>query len=294
EIERESGLDLEIRTTGGLMVAESERDVAFLAAKTKLERSYGIESDVIGASELRALAPALSEKLIGAAYCPSEGKINPLTATYAAVSLAKKAGADFREGVEVRGIARDGAAWRVETDRGAIRARRIVNAAGPWSPRIGRMVGIDVPVAGAPLQIVVTTPGPKIVAQLVAHADRHLTLKQADTGGFIVGGGWTASVDPATGLGRVLRGSMEGNLWVARRVVPALDGYKVLRAWAAMNVNLDGAPLLGEVPGRPGFFNAVSSNGYTLGPIAGKITADLIAGRDPGFDMSPFRIERFG
>jgi glycine/D-amino acid oxidase-like deaminating enzyme len=175
-----------------------------------------------------------------------------------------------------------------------LRARRIVNAAGPWSPRIGRMVGIDVPVAGAPLQIVVTTPGPKIVTQLVAHADRHLTLKQADTGGFIVGGGWTASVDRATGLGRVLRGSMEGNLWVARRVVPALDGHKVLRAWAAMNVNLDGAPLLGEVPGLPGFFNAVTSNGYTLGPIAGKITAALAAGRDPGFELSPFRIERFG
>lgn len=294
EIERQSGLDLEIRTTGGLMVAETERDLAFLRAKTELERRYGVECEVIGANDLRDLAPALSENLIGAAYCPSEGKINPLTATYAAVSLAKKAGADFRDGVEVRGIEREGAGWRVTTDRGVLRARRIVNAAGPWSPRIGRMVGIDVPVAGAPLQIVVTTPGPKIVTQLVAHADRHLTLKQADTGGFIVGGGWTASVDPATGLGRVLRGSMEGNLWVARRVVPALDGYKVLRAWAAMNVNLDGAPLLGEVPGLPGFFNAVTSNGYTLGPIAGRITADLIAGRDPGFDLAPFGIARFG
>lgn len=294
EIERESGADLEIRTTGGLMVAETERDLAFLDAKTKLERSYGVDSAVIGADRLRALAPALSEHLIGAAYCPSEGKINPLTATYAAVALAKRAGAEFREGVEVRAIEREGARWRVATDRGVLRARRIVNAAGPWSPRIGRMVGIDVPVAGAPLQIVVTTPGPKIVTQLVAHADRHLTLKQADTGGFIVGGGWTASVDRATGLGRVLRGSMEGNLWVARRVVPALDGHKVLRAWAAMNVNLDGAPLLGEVPGLPGFFNAVTSNGYTLGPIAGKITAALAAGRDPGFELSPFRIERFG
>ncbi len=293
EIEAQSGLDLEIRTTGGLMVAESERDLSFLAAKTELERSYGVDCHVIGANELRDLAPALSEKLIGAAYCPSEGKINPLTATYAVVDLAKRAGANLRTGCEVRAIEREGGIWRVTTNRGTIRARRVVNAAGPWSPAIGKLVGIDVPVKGAPLQIVVTTPGPKIVTQLVAHADRHLTLKQADTGGFIVGGGWTASADPATGLGRVLRGSVEGNLWVARRVVPALDGYQILRAWAAMNVNLDGAPLLGEVPGLPGFFNAVTSNGYTLGPIAGRITADLIAGRDPGFDMKPFSIERF-
>ncbi len=294
EIEAASGTDLEIRTTGGLMVAETPRDMAFLAAKTALERSYGVACETIGARDLRDLSPALSDKLIGAAWCPSEGKINPATATYAVVRLAEAAGARFLNGVEVTGIERDGAGFRVATGRGDISCRRIVNAAGPWSPRIGRMLGVDVPVKGAPLQIIVTTPGPKIVTQLVAHADRHLTLKQADTGGFIVGGGWTAASEAATGLPRVLHGSMEGNLWVARRVVPALDSYNVLRGWAAMNVNLDGAPLVGEVPGVPGFFNAVTSNGYTLGPIVGRITADLVAGRDPGIDVSPFLIGRFG
>jgi glycine/D-amino acid oxidase-like deaminating enzyme len=294
EIEAASGLDLEIRTTGGLMVAETAKDMEFLKAKTALERSYGIDCEVIGANELRDLAPALSEGLVGAAWCPQEGKINPATATYAVVRLAEAAGARFLTGAEVRSIEREGAGFRVATNGGTIRCGRVVNAAGPWSPRIGRMVGVDVPVKGAPLQIVVTTPAPKVLTQLVAHADRHLTLKQADTGGFIVGGGWTAAADPATGLGRVLRRSMEGNLWVARRVVPSLDGAHVLRAWAAMNVNLDGAPLVGAVPGVPGFFNAVTSNGYTLGPLVGRIAADLMLSRDPGVDVRPFSIERFG
>lgn len=288
-----SGIDLEIRTTGGLMVAETDRDMAFLAAKVALERSHGVECEVIGRNELRSLAPALSERLVGAAYCPLEGKINPAIATYAVVRLAKARGARFRSGTDVISIERKLRGFLVRTGRGDVECRRIVNAAGPWSPRIGRMVGADVPVKGAPLQIVVTTPGPKIVTQLVAHADRHLTLKQADTGGFVIGGGWTAAAEPVTGLPRVLRGSLEGNLWVARRVVPALDGYNILRGWAAMNVNLDGAPLVGEVPGIPGFYNAVTSNGYTLGPIVGRLTASLIAGRKPDFDVTPFRIERF-
>lgn len=288
-----SGTDLEIRTTGGLMVAETDRDMAFLAAKVALERSHGVECEVIGRNELRSLAPALSDRLIGAAYCPLEGKINPAVATYAVVRLAKARGARFRNGADVLSIERTARGFLVRTGRGDIECRRIVNAAGPWSPRIGRMVGVDVPVKGAPLQIVVTTPGPKIVTQLVAHADRHLTLKQADTGGFVIGGGWTAAAEPVTGLPRVLRGSLEGNLWVARRVVPALDGYNILRGWAAMNVNLDGAPLVGEVPGVPGFFNAVTSNGYTLGPIVGYLTASLVAGRKPDFDVSAFGIERF-
>ena len=294
DIERDYGQDLEIRTTGGLMVAETDKDMAFLAAKVALEKSYGIDCDLIGANELRALAPALSQRLVGAAYCPSEGKINPAVATYAVVRLAERHGARFDNGTHVENIERVRGGFRVDASNGTIDCKRIVNAAGPWSARIGAMLGIDVPVKGAPLQIVVTTPGPKIVTQLIAHADRHLTLKQADTGGFIVGGGWTAASDPVTGLPRVLRGSMEGNLWVARRVIPALDGCNVLRGWAAMNVNLDGAPLVGAVPGQPGFFNAVTSNGYTLGPIVGQIAADLMAGRDPGFDVRPFSIARFG
>ncbi|MBM3537365.1 MAG: FAD-dependent oxidoreductase [Alphaproteobacteria bacterium] len=293
-IEADSGLDLEVRTTGGLMVAETQADMEFLTAKVALERQYGIDCSVIGAGELRALAPALSQRLVGAAYCPLEGKINPATATYAVVALAEGAGAKVAAGTEVTSIERDEPGFRVRTNRGTIVCRRIVNAAGPWSPAIGRLAGVRVPVKGAPLQMVVTTPGPKIVSQLVAHAARHLTLKQADTGGFIIGGGWTAAADPATGLPCILRRSLEGNLWVARRVIPALDGYQVLRSWAAMNVNLDGAPLIGEVPGVPGFFNAVTSNGYTLGPLVGQLTADLIAGRPARFDLRPFSIERFG
>jgi glycine/D-amino acid oxidase-like deaminating enzyme/bacterioferritin-associated ferredoxin len=293
-IEADSDLDLEVRTTGGLMVAETPRDMEFLAAKVALERSYGVDCTLIGRDDLRSLAPALSERLVGAAYCPQEGKINPATATYAVVRLAKKLGARFHSGTEIVAIERRPGGFSVRTNAGQITCRRIINAAGPWSPRIGRMLGVDVPVKGAPLQIVVTTPGPKIITQLVAHADRHLTLKQADTGGFIIGGGWTAAAEPMTGLPRALRGSIEGNLWIARRVVPALDGYNILRGWAAMNVNLDGAPLVGEVPGEPGFFNAVTSNGYTLGPIVGQLTADLVTGRRPDFDVKPFRIERFG
>jgi glycine/D-amino acid oxidase-like deaminating enzyme len=294
EIEREADADLEIRTTGGLMVAETESDMKFLAAKTALERSHGIDCEMIGATDLRRMAPALSEKLIGAAFCPDEGKINPAIATYAVARLAKERDACFLSGTEVVAIERDGTRFRVRTSRGDVTCRRIVNAAGPWSARVGRMVGIDVPVMAAPLQIVVTTPGSKILTQLVAHADRHLTLKQAETGGFIIGGGWTASAEPTTGLARVLRKSIEGNLWIARRVVPALDAYNVLRCWAAMNVNLDGAPLVGDVPGVPGFFNAVTSSGYTLGPIIGRITADLVAGNKPEFDVSSFLIDRFG
>ena len=60
--------------------------------------------------------------------------------------------------------------------------------------------------------------------------------------------------------------------------MPAVEGPHVLRSWTGMNVHIDRAPILGEAPGMPGFFVAVTSNGYTLGPIAGRMTADAVLG----------------
>jgi glycine/D-amino acid oxidase-like deaminating enzyme len=87
--------------------------------------------------------------------------------------------------------------------------------------------------------------------------------------------------------------SLEGNLWVAQHVVPGVRKLHVIRSLAAMNINIDGAPNLGEHPSMPGFFNAVTSNGYKLGPLVGQITAGLIVGQEPALDLSPFSISRF-
>ena len=294
EIERDTGKDFEIKVTGGLMLAERERDVAFLQAKIALEKSHGIEAEFVGANELRALEPAVGDVAIGAEWCPGEGKINPLLATYAVVARAEALGARFRRGSDVQAIAREGSGWRVTTSRGEIRAGRIVNASGPWAAEVGAMVGLRLPVRGAPLQMIVTEPAAPALQRLVAHAQRHLTLKQAASGAFLIGGGWTAGLDERQRLSRALRSSVEGNLWVAARVVPALAHLHAIRIWAGINVNIDRAPILGEVPGLPGFYNCVSSNGYTLAPVLSRLTAEMMAGRSTSLPVEPYSIRRFG
>jgi glycine/D-amino acid oxidase-like deaminating enzyme len=293
QMERDCGVDFEVRVTGGLMVADSRAGMEFLRAKAALERRYGIDNEILGSNELRTTAPALSKRLLGAEYAPQEGKINPLRATYCVLEKAKTQGARFLRGANVTAIRRSASGWEVETSRCRIRAGRIVNASGPWSRETGTLVGIDIPVHSAPLQMIVTEPAPPLVAHLVAHADRHLSLKQASTGGLIIGGGWTAAYDPLRRFNTTLRASIEGNLWVASHVLPQLAGLHVVRSWAAMNVNIDGAPIIGAVPGLPGFFNAVTSNGYTLAPIVARLTADLIQHGRTDIDISPFLIDRF-
>lgn len=292
-LETNLGQDFEMKITGGLMVAETDAHMRFLEEKTRVERESGIECHVIGRDDLQKLEPALSPLMIGASYCPMEGKINPLVATRHIHDGAVAAGARIFDRTEVLSIRRDGRAFDIETSRGMVRAGRVVNAAGAFASRIGSMLGLDVPVFGAPLQMVVTEAAAPALSHLVAHADRHLTLKQAANGNFLIGGGWTAGLDPVHSHPRPLFSSLEGNLWVAQHVVPGLRKLHVIRSWAAMNINIDGAPILGEHSGMPGFFNAVTSNGYTLGPIVGQLTADLVLGRDPGRDLSGFSINRF-
>ncbi|WP_421996604.1 FAD-dependent oxidoreductase [Reyranella sp.] len=293
-IQEETGEDLEMKVCGGLMLAENERDIEFLKGKIALEKSRGVAAELIGGNELRALEPCIGEVAIAAEWCPGEGKINPLKGTNAVVARARARGARFRRGSSVQAIERDGAAWTVATSRGPIRAGRIVNAAGPWAAEVARLVGVEIPVRGAPLQMVVTEPTAPTLSRLVAYAHRHLTLKQMGSGAFMIGGGWTAGLDEQQRLSRALRPSVEGNLWIASRAVPALAQLHAVRIWAGMNVNIDRAPILGEVPGVPGFYNCVSSNGYTLAPVLSRLTAEMLAGRSPSLPVEPYSVRRFG
>ncbi len=294
EIQRDTGQDLEMKVCGGLMLAENQRDIEFLKGKIALEKSRGIEAELLGTNELRALEPCVGEVAIAAEWCPGEGKINPLKGTYAVVAKAQAMGARFRRGSNVTAIERDGTHWKVTTSRGEIRARRVVNTAGPWAAEVARLAGVDIPVRGAPLQMVVTEPTAPTLSRLVAYAHRHLTLKQMGSGAFMIGGGWTAGLDERHRLSRALRGSVEGNLWIASRAVPALAQLHAIRIWAGMNVNIDRAPILGEVPGLPGFYNCVSSNGYTLAPVLARLTAEMLAGRSTSLPVAPFLLSRFG
>lgn len=287
------GRDFEIRITGGLMVAESETGLDFLQKKAALERRYGLDAEIVDRRDLQDLVPALADGLIGAEYSPNEGKINPLLATYSVMRRAERLGARLMRSTDVTALEQTDNGWLLQTNRGVIKAGRVVNAAGPWAREIGAMAGLDVPVYSAPLQMIVTDRAPPLVEQLVAHADRHLSLKQLAAGGIIIGGAWPARYSEHQNMNVTNRESVEGNLWVARRVLPALDGLHVLRTWAGMNVNIDGAPIIGEARNKPGFFNAVTSNGYTLAPAVARITADLICRGRTDWDITPYSLERF-
>jgi glycine/D-amino acid oxidase-like deaminating enzyme/bacterioferritin-associated ferredoxin len=293
DLEREIGADFELEITGGLMLAENKLDLELLRKKAALERSCGIEVDILSDVNLREMAPTVSRDMAGAAYCAGEGKINPMLATPALLTEAVKSGVQIRENTAVIGIDYKRGKYVVTTDTGRIVCRKVVNAAGAWTANIASMVGVTLPVRTAPLQMIVTEPVEPMVKHLMALAKTHLTMKQAANGNIIIGGGWYAGYDSASNRAVTLRESIEGNLWVAQQVIPDIGQLQMFRSWATVGVMIDGGPILGEMPGYPGFFNAVGANGYTMAPFLGQITAELIRSGKRITDIQPFSVERF-
>lgn len=284
--------DFEMAITGGMMVAENPDQIAFLEAKAAAEARVGIATEVIGRDRIREIAPAISDRIVAAAWCAGEGKINPLTATMALARAARAAGAVIEEMAPVTGFQQDGRRYCLLTPRGIVAADRVLIAAGGWSSAVARLIGAEMPIRGAPLQMIVTEPGPPLVPCLLAHADRHLTMKQANAGSVIIGGAWPGATGTA-GQAEVLAESLEGNAWVAAHTVPAVGGLAIIRSWAAMNIDIDGAPLIGPVPGLPGVTVAATANGYTLGPLMGREAAAAALRGRVRQDLAAFSIDRF-
>ena len=294
-LEAELGADLEFHLGGGLLVGESEAQLRDIERKARLERAQGLEVELLDAGELRRRAPYLSERMIGGAFCPTEGKANPLKVTPAFAAAARRHGAAIIAHCPVTALTREAGFYRAETGAGSIRARRVVNAAGAEAGQVSAMLGLTLPIQGHPIQVNVTEPVAPLVPHLVYFAGEKLTLKQAANGSFLIGGGWPARWSQR-GVGlwgkrpAVDLDSLRANLATAQRVVPALASVRLLRVWPAIvNGTADWKPILGEVPGLPGFFvNMFPWMGFTAGPISALITSELVLGRKPSMDIAAF------
>jgi glycine/D-amino acid oxidase-like deaminating enzyme len=264
----------------------------WIERKAEIERKAGLAVELLDRAGLRKIAPYLSDRLVGGAFAPEEGKANPLAAAPAFAAAAQKLGATILRRTHVTGLAAERPGFVVATSAGRINCRRLVNAGGADAGRIAAMLGLHLGVEAHPIQASVTEPVAPFLPHLVYYAADRLTLKQTKNGSLVIGGGWPARLDhsgrPATDPR-----SLAKNLAVALEAAPRLAGVRVVRSWAAIvNGTEDWLPILGEPPGLPGFFlNFVPWTGFTAGPAAARIVASLVEGQAPpvDFDVRPFR-----
>lgn len=300
QIETELGCDLGLKLHGGLLIAETDPEFAFVREIVEYERGLGLPAETLSTAELLRIAPHLSPRLKGAAYSAAEGSANTLLVGPAYARSAQRAGARFRTHANVVATERlNGGGFLVTTTGGPIRAKRILNAAGPWASALTRMVGVALPITGRVIQVSVTERREVLLDQLVGHISGGLTLKQTRFGTFMIGGGWPATVDPATGRSVIDHDSVAGNLGVALRALPALRDVSVVRSWTgviAHSLDRDGSRLqiFGELPGVPGYYVLAGGTLFTMGPLFARLAAELLTAGTTSFPVTCYHPDRFG
>ena len=294
QLAQDLGADVELRASGGLMVAEDEAAYEFLAAKCAREAALGLRVHMLRQAELERIAPYLGPAVIGAELCEHEGKLNPLLANQAVRRAMLSAGAVHRPETRVARLTREGASWQVQTAQGTWRAGRVVVAAGAGTAALVAPLGLCVPTVAEPLHMNVTEATGPLVGHLVQHAERMITMKQLAAGQVVIGGGWPARLAADDGHPQIEASSLFGNLGLAQHLVPKVGRLRLIRSWAGINTTADGQSILGESPQQLGLFFAVPGDaGYTLGPLVGRLAAAAMLGRDGGFDIARFTPARF-
>jgi sarcosine oxidase, subunit beta len=306
----ELGRDLELWMHGGLMLAETESDHRLLLKKTELEARAGLNVRLLDGADLHRMAPYLSPAIRSASLCSDEGHANPRWVTPAYAAAARAAGVRIEQHRRVRALESRSGGWRLELhgsrEVASIGAAEVVTvdagavliAAGAWSREILMSLGVTVPLAPVPLQMLVTQRTAPFISHLVQHVGRRLSVKQVAAGNVLIGGGWPARVS-SEGVGfrldtEVQELALAGNCAVACHVVPATSTLSVVRSWSGVTCEApDHLPVLGAIDSLPGMFIAAGGATFTLGPTYARLVSQLICTGSTTIPIDLYRAERF-
>ena len=283
---------VELTREGGLMLAETPAQMAFLTEKAERERAKGLSVDILERDALMRMAPYLGPEVLGAEICHDEGKLNPLVANRKLTARLDALGV-IRTQDRITAISEEngGAAAR---GRETYRAKRLLIAAAWGSGALSTALGLSLPTPPEPLHMNITEAGDYRIHHLVQHAERPITLKQFRSGQVVIGGGWAAQSGKGDAPPGVLSRSLLGNVALAARIAPRIGGLRILRTWAGYNTPVDGKATIGPLCAGSAVHLALPGDaGYTLGPVVGQCAAALALGLEPLTDPAPYSPARW-
>jgi dimethylglycine dehydrogenase len=312
EIQQESGQDVGLHLTGGLLVAETRDRWDFLRSDWARQQVLGVSSELISPTQIRELCPLIdSSRLRGGLLAPEEGHLDPSGATHAYAKAASLKGAEVYRHTRVMEIVASGkGTWLVVTDRGTIECEHVVNAAGLWAREVGRMVGVDLPLVPMEHHYLLTEDLTELKSNarelpFILDLDGEIYLRQERRGVLL--GVYEKNATPW---------ALDGTPWEygeTELLQPDLDrltdslekGFQrfppLARAGIRRVINgpftftPDGNPLVGPVPGLCNYWAACGvMAGFSQGGGVGLSIAHWITKGEPCDDILAMDVGRFG
>ena len=296
---------------GSLRLASSKERMEELKRQVGFSRSAGLDAELISASEAKRMFPMMSlEGVEGALLLPTDGSAKAPILAEALATLAQQRGATFYANTRVTGIeVVNGHVQAINTLQGRIRTEIIVVAAGIWSPRIGRMVSISIPLIPMQHQYVQTAPLPELSGDISIPNLRdpdNLVYFRQDGNSMVLGG---YEHDPAAfDVDAIPDNSnptvqsfdpprFESLMQGCIKRIPSLRGVELVRQVNGLeSFTPDGEFILGESPDVQGFWAACGfcAHGVSGAGGVGKMMAEWIIDGEPSLDLWEMDIRRFG
>jgi sarcosine oxidase subunit beta len=298
----EVGADLDFWQDGYLFLLSAQEHVEAFGRQVEMQRRLGVAVDWLTPGEAARLAPGLrTDGVRAATFCARDGIADPSGVTLGFARGARERGVEILRGTEVTAIdVARGCVAGVETTAGRISTPVVVNAAGPWAGRVGALAGVDLPVTPLRRHILIAAPGSGgwhggVPDSRLMVIDFETTFYFHREGAGVLFG--MGEKDEPPGFDTTVNWDViERVIPVAERRLPALGDASISHAWAGLyEMTPDAMPLIGPVEEVGGLFviAGFSGHGFQHSPAAGRILADLVAGRDPAFDLAPFAPSRF-
>ena len=305
----ETDQDVGWRNVGSIRLASSDARWEELKRAATAAKSYGFDLELIGPNEVKSRFPLVDLKDVrGATWIGSDGYVDPYSLTMAYAKGARAGGVKIVEGAIVTGFRqRNGRITHVVTDRGEVGCEIAVNAAGLWARHVGEMAGVELPVTVVEHQYLVTEKSPLIPDRLPTLRDPDLNFYLKSEPGALAIGGWERGTIAVNGLGKLPLDfgqelfaqnldRLEMIASPAAERIPVLNDVGIRTVInGPIPVSADGEPVMGIAEGIENFFIAC---GFTAGIAAsggaGLAMANWIANGDPGMDLWPFDLRRFG
>ncbi len=311
EIEAESGQDIGLHMTGGLTMAGTADRWEWLQSAYRTFQSIGItDCRLVSVEEAVALNPLMSgEGLLGGMWADREGYVDTTGTVHAYATAARKRGATVIEHNRVLELNQTLQGWDVVTEKGTISCEHVVNAGGLWAKQLGRMAGIELPVAPLKHHYLISDSIPALEAldfevPMTVDLEGFTYLRQ-DQKGVLLGiyevntEHWAmdgAPWDYGMELFAEDTDRIERELTMGFERYPALQEVGV-KTWVngAFTFSPDGNPLVGPVPGKRGYWSACAvMAGFLQGGGVGKSLAEWMIHGTPEADVYGMDVARYG